>query len=138
MARNHSGSPVRFGRVEARLDRGTERGVSRAGCLTGIVIVFLLAYTAVQFIGAEIDYRAIASQVQRSARVAHETPDEGLAAQIKVKANELGLPPAAGRATIRRLSGNRISIAVQYPDSVTFFGRWHWVRDRRIQIEYNY
>ncbi len=106
--------------------------------MSGIVVGILVAYGAVQFVGTEIDYRSLASQVQRTARVAHETPDEGLAAQIRTKASELGLPPGAGRATIRRLPGNRISITVQYPDSLTFFGRWHWVRGRRIQIEYTY
>lgn len=117
---------------------GRQAGVSRVGCLLSILVLILVGYAAVEFIGNEISYRGLAHQVQESARAAHETPDAGLAQQIREKAAELGLPASAGNATIRRLAGNRISITVQYPDTVTFFGRFHIVRGRRVDVEMGY
>lgn len=132
------GDPVSSPRREAGRLAGNARGASRAGCLLAIAVFLVLGYGAVEIIGAEIDYRSLSSQVQRTARVARETPDEGMAAQVQAKAAELGLPPAAGAATIRRLPGDRVAITVTYPDTIWFFDRFHWVRNRRIHVEQAY
>ncbi len=124
--------------VLSRSGEAGSRGASRIGCLLSLIVLGLLGYFAVGFVGSEIDYRALTSQVQRSARVAHETPDPGLVAQIRAKAEELGLPRVAGAAQIQRPADNRIQISVQYPDTLTFFSRWHWVRTRRIRIDQTY
>jgi len=121
-----------------RIRRLGEGGASRTGCLFGILILVAGGYVGVQLIGAEIDYRSLASQVQRTARVANETPDAGLQAQIRAKAAELGLPPSAGASTIEHPATNHVIISVQYTDSVTFFGKWHWVQGRRIHVEQAY
>jgi len=115
-----------------------ERGASRAGCLVWVVVLILAGYVGVGFVGAEIDYRSLSSQVQRSALAARETPDAGVAAQIREKAAELALPPAAGAPTIARPATNRVTISVVYADTISFFGRWHWVIDRRIDVDQSY
>lgn len=115
-----------------------DQGASRVGCLVGVVVLILAGYAAVEFIGAEIDYRALSSQVQRSALAARETPDAGVAVQIREKAAELALPPSAGAPSIARPGPNRVTISLAYPDSVSFFGRWHWVIDRRIDVDQTY
>jgi len=115
-----------------------DEGASRAGCLFAILVLVAAGYVGVQFIGAEIDFRSLSSQVQRTSRVANETPDAGLQAQIRAKAAELGLPPSAGSSTIERPAVNKVAITVQYPDTVKFFGRWTWVIGRRIHVEQTY
>lgn len=119
--------------------RGADvRGASRVGCLLGIAVLLVGGYAGVEVIGAEIDYRSLSSQVQRTARVANETPDEAMAAQIRDKAVELGLPGSAGNAQIRRLPDRQVQIDVAYPDTISFFERFHWVRMRRIHVEQTY
>ncbi len=108
------------------------------GCLLSLLILVLAAYAAVQVAGSEIDFRALQAEIQSQARLASESTDQALATAVAEKAAELELPAVAGRASIRRLPGHRIQIVVQYPDTVTFFHRWHWVRNRRIQIDQTY
>ncbi|MCG8470105.1 MAG: hypothetical protein MJB57_18165 [Gemmatimonadetes bacterium] len=115
--------------------RVDELGASRVGCLLSALVLLVAGYVGVEYVGAEIDYRSLSSQVQRTAVAARETPDDGLVGQIRDKAAELGLPASAGAPSIRRPAQNRVTISVSYPDSITFFGRWHWVLDRRIQVD---
>lgn len=123
---------------ERRAGRLGEAGASRVGCLLGVLVGIVAAYAGVQFIGTEIDFRSLSSEVQRVARSAGDTPDEAIRNQITTKVTELGLPQRAGAATIRRLPGNRIQIALSYPDTLSFFGRWEWVWTRRIDIDQVY
>lgn len=124
--------------VAARSRERDVQGASRVGCLLGILVLVLAGYAGVEVIGAEIDYRSLSSQVQRTARVAYETPDDVMAAQIRDKVAELGLPPSAGNAQIRRVPERRVQIDVAYPDTISFFDRFHWVRMRRIHVEQTY
>lgn len=115
-----------------------ESGASRVGCLFGVLVGLLGAYGGVQYIGTEIDYRALKGEVQRIAASAGETPDEMMLGHVRTKVAELGLPQRAGAATIRRLPDNRISIALSYPDTLSFFGRWDYVWTRRVNVEQIY
>lgn len=126
MARNHSG------------DVSGETGASRLGCLLAILLFVLAAYVGVQFVGTEIDYQALKTEVEDLARAAHETPDETIREAIQNEAARLELPAAAGRPTIRRSPPGRIQITVQYPDSLSLFDRWYWVRSRRIDVDRTY
>lgn len=126
MARNHSG------------DVNGQIGASRIGCLLGILLLVLAGYAGVQLVGTEIDYQTLKSEVEDLARAAYETPDPAIRDAIQNEAARLELPPAAGRATVRRTPPNQIQITVQYPDSLSFFHRWYWVRLRRIVVDQTY
>jgi len=126
MAPNHSG------------DVNGQRGASRIGCLLGILFLVLAGYAGVQFAGTEIDYQTLKSEVEDLARVARETGDAAIREAIANEAARLGLPAAAGRPAIRRVPSNRIQITVQYPDSLTLFNRWYWVRQRQIAVDRTY
>ncbi|MDX1578773.1 MAG: hypothetical protein R3266_09815 [Gemmatimonadota bacterium] len=115
-----------------------EAGASRIGCLVSILLFVLVGYAAVEFIGAEVTYRDLLHEVQESVRAAYETPDREITRRIREKAEELDLPASASTPTIRRLADNRITVTVQYPDTITFFDRLHIVRDRRISVEGSY
>lgn len=126
MARNRSG------------DVSSEAGVSRIGCLFGILLLVLVAYAGVQLVGTEIDYQTLKSEVEDVARAAAETPDRSIREAVQNEATRLGLPASAGRPTIRRTPPNRIQITIQYPDSLSLFDRWYWVRQRRIDVDQIY
>lgn len=126
MARNPSG------------DVNAQNGASRVGCLLGILFLVLGGYVGIQFAGTEIDYQTLKSEVEDLARVADETGDAGIREAIQNEAARLELPAAAGRPAIRRVPPNRIQITVQYPDSLSFFDRWYWVRQRRIDVDQTY
>ncbi len=113
-------------------------GASRVGCLVGLAILVVVGYVAVLFAGSEIDYRQLQSEVRQQAGLAAELEDQEIRDAIAAQAAELQLPAPAGRATIRRLPGDRIEIVIQYPDAIDFFGRWQWVLNRRIQIDQTY
>lgn len=113
-------------------------GASRGGCLLLLLFAILAGYSGVIFVGSEIDYRSYRSEAERQAGLAAEQTDEEIRAILQRRATELGLPPAAARVEVRRSPGNRITIAAQYPDTLTFLDRWHWVRPRRILIEQGY
>lgn len=119
--------------------RGTStRGASRVGCLAALLLVILAGYVTVVYLGSEIDYRSYVSEAQRQAGLASEFTDEEIRAALQRRAAELGLPPVAQRVEIRRSPGRRITIAAQYPDTLTFLDRWTWVRPRRVRVDTDY
>lgn len=126
MARNHSG------------DVNGQTGASRVGCLLGILFLVLAGYAGIQFAGTEIDYQTLKSEVEDLARAARETGDATIREAIQNEAARLELPAAAGNPVIRRVPPDRIQITVQYPDSLTLFDRWYWVRERRIDVDRTY
>ena len=119
-------------------DMRTDSGASRVGCLLGLLLLLLGGYAAIQFAGHEIDYRQLQGEVQTQAAMAAERDDQTIREAIAGRAADLQLPAAAGQALIRRVSGDRIQITVQYSDALDFFGRWQWVLNRRIQIDQTY
>lgn len=114
------------------------RGASRIGCLLFLLLAIVAAYVGVVYVGSEIDYRSYVSEAERQAGLASEHTDEEIRTTLQRRADELGLPPVARRVDIRRSPGRRITIAAQYPDTLTFLERWHWVRPRRIRVEATY
>ncbi len=115
-----------------------QSGASRVGCLLAILILVLVGYGAVQFVGKEIDYQTLRSEAQDLARQALDTPDQTIREGIQNEASRLELPVSAGHPTIRRTPPNHIQITIQYPDSLTLFHRWYWVRQRRIEVDLTY
>lgn len=113
-------------------------GASRVGCLVGLLFLTLAGYAAVLYAGSEIDYRQLVGEVQRQASLAAERDDQAIRDAIAATVAARQLPTVAGQATIRRFPGSRIQIVIQYPDPIDFFGRWQWVRTRRIQVDQAY
>jgi hypothetical protein len=89
-------------------------------------------------VGSEIDYRQLTREVRRQASLASERDDQAIRDAIASTVSSLQLPEIAGRVTIRRFPENRIQIIIQYPDPIDVFGRWQWVRNRRIQVDQTY
>lgn len=114
------------------------RGASRVGCLIWIAVLIFAGYFGIAFAGSEIDYRQLESEAWRQAGLAAQQDDQAIIGILARRATELGLPASATRPTIRRFPGDRIQIIIQYPDVLDFFGRWQWVRHRRIQIDQTY
>jgi len=112
--------------------------VSRVGCLIALVLFVLGAYVGVKVVRSEMDYRRLQSAAVQHARLAEEQPDQTIREGLQARAAELGLPAAAGQPTIRRFPDHRIQIIIQYPAALDFFGRWQWVRSRRIEIDRKY
>lgn len=139
MERSRSGELAMRRRPGAKVDpRIGAEGAGRAGCLFGILLLVVGGYAAVLFAGSEIDYRQLQSEVQRQAALAAELDDQSIRDAIAARVEELQLPAAAGRATIRRFPDSRIQIMIQYTDPIDFFGQWQWVRTRRIQVDQTY
>lgn len=124
--------------MTARAGRVGTTGASRAGCLFGVLLLIVGGYVAVLLAGSEIDFRQLRVEVQRQAGLAAELEDQGIRDAIAARVEELQLPAAAARATIRRFPERRIQITIQYPDPIDFFGQWQWARTRRIQVDQTY
>jgi len=118
--------------------RSGETGVSRAGCLATLALFLLGLYVGAGFVESEMDYRKLQSTVLQHARFAAEEPDQTIRTGLQTRAAELGLPSVAGQPTIRRFPESRIQIIIRYPEVHDFFGRWQWVRNRRIAIDQKY
>ncbi len=127
MALNHSGR-----------SRSGGRGASRLGCLFSLIILIGAGYFGVVYIGSEVDYRSLSGEMQRQAGLAAELSDPEILQNLQRQVRDLGLPPAAEQIMIRRQPGNLITLSTQYPETLTFFGRWEWNRTRRIRVEQSY
>lgn len=111
------------------------RGEVRIGCLLFLVLLALGAYVAVLYIGSEYDFRSLRGEAQRQAGLASQMTDEEILGELQRRARELGLPEQAERLEVRRIPGNRIQISGHYSDTLKLFGRWEWIRPRRINIQ---
>ena len=100
-----------------------------------LLLMALVAYVAVLYVGSEFDFRSLRGEAQRQAGLAAQTTDREILNVLQRRAVELGLPQQAQQIEVRRLSGDRIRITGHYSDTLTFFNRWEWVRPRRINIQ---
>lgn len=113
-------------------------GAVRPGCVVSLLLLAVAAYAGVIVLESEIEYRSLQEEVQRQAGFAAERSEEEMRTAILAKVQSLELPRMAEQVEVRRLPRNRISITLRYGDTLTFFGRWDWVRPRRIQVERAY
>jgi hypothetical protein len=114
------------------------RGASRVGCLLTLLILIVGGYAGVLVLGGEIDYQQLRTEAQRQAGLAGEMDDDAIRMSIATRARSLRMPDSAARPAIRRFPQRRIQIIIQYAEPIDFFGKWQWVRDRRIQIDQTY
>lgn len=111
-----------------------QRGSARTGCLFGILLLTLGVYAAIQILASEMDFRSLQRAVEQQARYAETRTDQEIRQDLVTRVRELGLPRSAENVVVRRMLGDGVLITVGYPDTVSFFGRWHWVRQRQISI----
>ncbi len=103
-----------------------------------LLILIGAGYFGVVYVGSEVDYRSLSNEMQRQAGMAGELSDQEILQNLQRQVRDLGLPTAAERIDILRQPGDRIILSTQYPETLTFFGRWEWNRTRRIRVEQSY
>jgi hypothetical protein len=94
-------------------------GASTLGCLVTLLIVAAVGYFAVNI--GEVYWRYIQyrdAMVQTS-NFARQLSDEEILRRLRAKADSLDLPAQAKRIQLRR-SASRISLSVQYYETVEF------------------
>lgn len=111
-----------------------QRGAARTGCLLTILVLVLGVYAAIQVLASEMSFRSLQKAVEQQARLAETRTDQEIREEILTRVRELELPRSAENISVRRLPGEGVLITVGYPDTVTFFDRWRWVRQRQISI----
>ncbi|MFQ5678659.1 MAG: hypothetical protein ACE5HP_04300 [Gemmatimonadota bacterium] len=83
---------------------------------------------------SEIDFRSLQNRAEQEARISETRSDDEIRQTLVARARELGLPRTAERVGIQRFPGGDALITIAYPDTVTFLGRWSWIRMRRISV----
>ena len=97
--------------------RGPRRGVSRLGCLLGLVLLVAASYFA--FNVGEVYYRyyRFRDAMGQQARFAVRVSDAVVQQRLRATADSLGLPEGAGNVFIRRTPG-LIEIWSEYYEQV--------------------
>lgn len=111
-----------------------ERGGVRFGVLLFLVVLGAGFYVGVGVVRSEFDFRSLQKSVERQVGLAESTSDDDIRGVIVDRMRELGLPSSAERVQVQRLAGGGAVVSLAYPDTVTFLGRWDWIRIRRIRI----
>ncbi len=109
--------------VTLRLGR---RGSSTRGCLFSLLLFVAALYYGVNIGEPFYRYYQYRDAMRSAARFAPTLSDDVLVRRILAKAQELGLPPAAHRVSIRRLEQpGRVIISAEYEERVElpFFHR---------------
>lgn len=109
-------------------------GAVRPGCLLGLLLLGLAIYAGVQVLASEMDYRSLQEAAVREARFADTRSDDEIRQALVAEVGELELPRSANDVRVRRLGSGSVHIAIAYPDTIRFLGRWEWVRPRRISV----
>lgn len=111
-----------------------QRGASRVGCLLSLALFTLAGYAAVLLVGSEFKYRSVEQAIDQELRTTKPlaTSPREIRAAVVARIEDLGLPPSARNVELSRLPEGGVVVSFAYPDTITFFGRWHWVRTRRI------
>lgn len=110
--------------VIPRLD---SRGSSTRGCLFSLLLFVVALYYGVKIGEPFYRYYQYQEAMKSAARFAPTLSDDVLVRRVLAKAEELGLPPAAHRVSIRRseTSPRRVTISAEYQERVElpFFHR---------------
>lgn len=109
----------------------SKAGGSRLGCILGLALLGLGVYAATVVVDSEFRFRSVQEAVRQQARVATGKSEREIREQLLREIGDLDLPPAARRIYVRRGDGS-IRISLDYSDTLTFFDRWTWVRDRHV------
>ncbi len=96
-----------------------ERGASRLGCLFSALVMATLVYYGVGIGGVYTRYWQLADEMNSLATLAPSLDDATIQRRLVLKADDLGLPPAAHRFIIRRYDRPpEIRIATSYSETV--------------------
>ena len=111
-----------------------ERGGVRLGVVLCLLVLVAAFYVGVDVVRSEFDYRSLQKSVERQVGLAESTSDDDIRGAIVDRIRELGLPRSAERVELQRFADGGAVVSLAYPDTVTFLGRWDWIRIRRIRI----
>jgi hypothetical protein len=93
------------------------RGVTKLGCLVGLLILATVVYFGVNVGEVYWRYFQFKDDMTQQLRFASHNTNEQIARHMAAVADSLGLPEAAGRVFIRRTGGS-ISIESQYYERI--------------------
>lgn len=100
------------------VNRG-RRGASAAGCLVSLLVVIAMLYYGINLGRVWWRYWEIQDRMKTAARFSTTQTDAELLARLRADAQDLGLPPEAGRFRIQRLPAtSTIVIATEYQEHV--------------------
>ena len=110
-----------------RRSRRGEAGEGQAGCLVGLVFLFIAIFIAYKMIPVKVKAAELRQAVVDDAKSAGTHNDERITKQILAKAQETGLPVTEDDITVNR-NANEIKVDVEYTVPVVFPGytyQWH-------------
>ncbi|SRR6266567_1588445 len=93
------------------------RGASTLGCLFSLLVVAAIIYFGVNIGEVYMRYYQFRDDIVQAVRFAGHNSDDQIARGLRLSADSLGLPEAAGRVTIHR-TGHQISIGSEYYERV--------------------
>ena len=95
----------------------TARGVSRLGCLLGLLVLAAAAYFGIHVGEPYVRYLRYRDAMEQEARFAERLDDETIRRRLRARADSLGLPPDAGTVVVRR-TDRRIEIWADYGEPI--------------------
>jgi hypothetical protein len=94
-------------------------GKVRWGCVVSLALLAVGIYYGIPIGRTYIEYYQMKDEMKVQANFAVNIDDDTIRRRLRAKADELGLPPEAGRITIRRRSRPReVVISTTWPDTV--------------------
>jgi hypothetical protein len=96
---------------------GVRRGVSRLGCLVGLLLIVTVVYFGTNVGEVYFRYYRLHDAMAQQARFASTLDDNAIRTRLSALADSLGLPEEATRIRVQR-SANRIVISTDYAERV--------------------
>lgn len=97
------------------------RGVTKLGCLLGLLIVVALGYFVVQAGEVYLRFYQYQDAMRQRVRFAGRKTNQQIIRELRAKADSLGLPEGAYGVRVRRV-GRYIAIEAEYYDTMEFPG----------------
>jgi hypothetical protein len=97
------------------------RGVSRLGCLVGLLVLAAVAYFGINVGEVYWRYYEYKDSMQQAVNFADRISDEEIAARLRAKADSLGLPEEAQQVAVSR-QGRHIGVSAAYEERVELPG----------------
>ena len=95
------------------------RGITRNGCLFGIVVIAAAAYVGIPIGKTYFRYLEYKDAIRQELRFRSGQPNERIMQNLKLVADSLGLPEEASNVTITRKDG-QITVEGAYQEVVHF------------------
>ncbi len=95
----------------------SRRGAGKLGCLFSLLLAVTVAYFGVNIGEVYWRYYEYRDAMQQEARFSSTRSDDEIRRRLRAFADSLGLPPEAGRVTVRR-GASGISISATYVEEV--------------------